>query len=160
MLKKLGCDVYTTDVRYVEDQVISVGGTFVHYDLENLRKAQTGSQAYAGVQGAEAQKQSNEMYSEDPNNRPPDKFLASGIRSQPGASRHRLSRSDGDVWCSWAERARLAPQPQGGACSSTPVCSCRQTAVPGASPSDWPAPRKRPSEWRNIGIGGFGRDDL
>merc|ERR1719446_616037 len=62
MLKKLGCDVYATDVRYVEDQVVSVGGTFVHYDLENLRKAATGSQAYAGVQGPEAIKASNEMY--------------------------------------------------------------------------------------------------
>merc|ERR1719446_1880079 len=62
MLKKLGCDVYATDVRYVEDQVVSVGGTFVHYDLENLRRAATGSQAYAGVQGPEAIRQSNEMY--------------------------------------------------------------------------------------------------
>merc|ERR1712159_735197 len=62
MLKKLGCDTYATDVRYVEDQVISVGGTFVHYDLENLRKAATGSQAYAGVQGPEAIRMSNEMY--------------------------------------------------------------------------------------------------
>merc|ERR1719217_538896 len=62
MLKKLGCDTYATDVRYVEDQVVSVGGTFVHYDLDNLRKAATGSQAYAGVQGPEAIRQSNEMY--------------------------------------------------------------------------------------------------
>jgi NAD(P) transhydrogenase len=65
MLKKLGCDCYATDVRYVEDQVLSVGGTFVHYDLIKLREAaggSGGSQAYAGVQGAEAMRLGNEMY--------------------------------------------------------------------------------------------------
>jgi NAD(P) transhydrogenase alpha subunit len=37
ILKKMGCQVYATDVRDVEDQVLSVGGTFVHYDPEGLK---------------------------------------------------------------------------------------------------------------------------
>ena len=39
ILKKMGCDVYATDVRDIEDQIISVGGKFVHYDPEGLKAA-------------------------------------------------------------------------------------------------------------------------
>ena len=35
----MGCDVYATDVRDIEDQIISVGGKFVHYDPEGLKAA-------------------------------------------------------------------------------------------------------------------------
>ena len=63
ILKKMGCEVYATDVRDIEDQIISVGGKFVHYDPEGLKKAKD-SGGYAPSFGPEMQRQQDAMYSE------------------------------------------------------------------------------------------------
>jgi NAD(P) transhydrogenase subunit alpha len=62
ILKKMGCDVYATDVRDIEDQIISVGGKFVHYDPEGLKRAKD-SGGYAPTFGQEMQNQQDRMYS-------------------------------------------------------------------------------------------------
>ena len=56
ILKKMGCEVYATDVRDIEDQIISVGGKFVHYDPEGLKRAKD-SGGYAPTFGQEMQNQ-------------------------------------------------------------------------------------------------------
>ena len=61
ILKKMGCEVYATDVRDIEDQIISVGGKFVHYDPEGLKKAKD-SGGYAPSFGPEMQRQQDTMY--------------------------------------------------------------------------------------------------
>ena len=63
ILKKMGCEVYATDVRDIEDQIISVGGKFVHYDPEGLKKAKD-SGGYAPSFGPEVQVMQDKMYSE------------------------------------------------------------------------------------------------
>ena len=62
ILKKMGCEVYATDVRDIEDQIISVGGKFVHYDPEGLKKAKD-SGGYAPSFGPEVQIMQDDMYS-------------------------------------------------------------------------------------------------
>eukprot|EP01043_Picozoa_sp_COSAG02_P042687 COSAG02_NODE_3648_length_6426_cov_6.186054_5_plen_1066_part_01 len=61
ILKKMGCEVYATDVRDIEDQIISVGGKFVHYDPEGLKRAKD-SGGYAPTFGQEMQDQQDRMY--------------------------------------------------------------------------------------------------
>ena len=63
ILKKMGCEVYATDVRDIEDQIISVGGKFVHYDPEGLKKAKD-SGGYAPSFGPEVQVMQDAMYSQ------------------------------------------------------------------------------------------------
>jgi NAD/NADP transhydrogenase alpha subunit len=63
ILKKMGCEVYATDVRDIEDQIISVGGKFVHYDPEGLKRAKD-SGGYAPTFGQEMQDQQDRMYNE------------------------------------------------------------------------------------------------
>ncbi len=63
ILKKMGCEVYATDVRDIEDQIISVGGKFVHYDPEGLKKAKD-SGGYAPSFGPEVQVMQDKMYAE------------------------------------------------------------------------------------------------